>query len=875
MRMDIGDLMNSEMYVCTYNQFKEYYLPKCDDETMSFVNDALKASEFLVPREERTGLDDGAAVGNEDEDAPSDDAGSVRESNDELPQERGELNGEVGEVDEGNEGEGEECEEIEEQGYVSDDEGEDDQGAEGEGDSNSQVYSHVLCNFQMKPSLLRKKAKNNTTSSSDKPKTSNTHENKVFSPLGEIGTEILKALDEKGIKRNGSHLRMCPHTTIYSNIPGCNQEIDACLTKNKSKALDIADILVPFEFKLAYTIAKVFLNRRQVVSQANHTMNDDPRRRFMFAITIEDDRVSLWFFSRSHSVKAKSFSMIDRPDLLVEVLVSLFCATEEQLGLDPLVHLTEDRRYVYEFPPNKTRPKPIFYRTTGTVIEARTQRLICRATRIWRVIQVESPDHTEAIEGSKEMILKDVSLPEEFRTEFEIQRDLFRDLEDLAKDKEWRQREILKDFVAEDLVSLERALQGGFKRYFSCIIDEHVGEVTPPLCPGAWAATTPMFTEPRTIAPDHNRNRAAPGTRAPRRPTAGPPGELGTIQEELQHRGFNPRRPCRLIFDEPCIPLSDVPTLGELVDIVQQCLIPLRLMFCVGWVHRDISPGNILVFRTSPTAQWQVKLSDLEYAKRFPCDDQPSPIPKTGTPAFMACEILTKSLISKTGTGKGVSRRKGPNKLPVIHNYQHDLESLWWIILWAITMRVKQSLQRANLLFREANAHARRGVFTDEDSIEDHEQVYPCFPVLLCLSGFVEQLDLLRIYFESEYISRNRGNKQQDIGTYSLIVSEGFWNFFEGIKGSRKVWGDLPLLTDTELAPGTTAPRGTKRKYSDMNRAPQRSKDAPNPQSLKQDDRTLKSAHSTATPKGGHGEKVTNQEIEEGQEQPASKKARA
>ncbi len=39
-------------------------------------------------------------------------------------------------------------------------------------------------------------------------------------------------------------------------------------------------------------------------------------------------------------------------------------------------------------------------------------------------------------------------------------------------------------------------------------------------------------------------------------------------------------------------------------------------MRCVGWAHRDISPGNILVF---PTSEGGVRgvLADFEYSKRF------------------------------------------------------------------------------------------------------------------------------------------------------------------------------------------------------------------------------------------------------------------
>lgn len=41
----------------------------------------------------------------------------------------------------------------------------------------------------------------------------------------------------------------------------------------------------------------------------------------------------------------------------------------------------------------------------------------------------------------------------------------------------------------------------------------------------------------------------------------------------------------------------------------------LLLMFCAGWVHRDVSTGNVLARKS--TKGWQVQLADFEYAKRY------------------------------------------------------------------------------------------------------------------------------------------------------------------------------------------------------------------------------------------------------------------
>lgn len=53
----------------------------------------------------------------------------------------------------------------------------------------------------------------------------------------------------------------------------------------------------------------------------------------------------------------------------------------------------------------------------------------------------------------------------------------------------------------------------------------------------------------------------------------------------------------------------------------------LILLFCAGWVHCDISCGNVLLWRDEH-GELHGKLGDLEYAKRFPSESG-SPDPKT------------------------------------------------------------------------------------------------------------------------------------------------------------------------------------------------------------------------------------------------------
>ena len=66
------------------------------------------------------------------------------------------------------------------------------------------------------------------------------------------------------------------------------------------------------------------------------------------------------------------------------------------------------------------------------------------------------------------------------------------------------------------------------------------------------------------------------------------------------------------------------------LNMLRLSLPALTLLFCAGWVHRDISCGNVLLWKDTD-GRPHGKLGDLEYAKRFPSTTGSSD-PKTVRP---------------------------------------------------------------------------------------------------------------------------------------------------------------------------------------------------------------------------------------------------
>ncbi|KAG1741267.1 hypothetical protein EDB19DRAFT_1705067, partial [Suillus lakei] len=81
-----------------------------------------------------------------------------------------------------------------------------------------------------------------------------------------------------------------------------------------------------------------------------------------------------------------------------------------------------------------------------------------------------------------------------------------------------------------------------------------------------------------------------------------------------------------------------------------------------GVYHRDISPSNLMAYKTSD-GQCIGVLNDFDLSST---QDSPSGQERTGTVPFMAIELLTKDAIE----GK------------VKHRYQHDAESFIWVLTW-------------------------------------------------------------------------------------------------------------------------------------------------------------------------------------------------
>ncbi|TBU26366.1 hypothetical protein BD311DRAFT_779715 [Dichomitus squalens] len=366
-------------------------------------------------------------------------------------------------------------------------------------------------------------------------------------------------------------------------------------------------------------------SRLDAVSAALHEMNNDPRRTHMYSVTIEDEAMCLWYWSRSHSAKSEAVDITKDVRSTIRGLVSFLFASTPELGYDETVQRRFDPAlggYCFIFCVGDS-----YFKVLRSIAEH----------VVFEVVNVPSFDNITATTESaaSPMVLKD-----DVAHRLQDGQDLpqLTGLDDAEK-------ELLRNALRDER----------YRDYFLTIDCDTQGVQSKSLAPGTWREDD-VFTFWDSSFWDSSSDRSRSLDVTP------PPDRARSFSTR---RSFVAKRQCRVVFKEVCQALH-------------------RLLVLADWVHRDISSGNLL---WDPKSKRGI-LSDLEYAKEFNTEGTGSSDPKTGTPAFMATEIISQRLILFSNFNLSLEDKKDALLKPIIHNFQHDLESFFWLLLWILTTRI-------------------------------------------------------------------------------------------------------------------------------------------------------------------------------------------
>ncbi|KAF5330949.1 hypothetical protein D9619_005414 [Psilocybe cf. subviscida] len=731
------------------------------------------------------------------------------------------------------------------------------------------------------------------------------HEDHSFKFLKPIFDTILK------MKRPDSSLQfeLCPRTYLDSDIPGGNHLIDGCFVDEPivGGKLSHRTIRIPVELKKARDPKDRDMVHRQILAACHHILNEDPRRMWIYGLTFENTMVSVWYFSRSHSVKTFAFDYFDKPEVLVELILSFALATPAQLGIDPYVHIgpTSDDgntlSYVYEIPSTVTGGAPVFYRTGPSLFPERPMCIAGRVTRIWEVTQVRSADGTRVVKHGRTAILKDVWLDEGTETEAENMDKIFEAIDSLVEDGLRAQIDeelknnpnfdhnpvamarLMRQFIDQDakFKSFDDVMKDrlqhhltnkNYKSLFLKKLYAWKGELSKPRANNVQHHPTLFSIKPVTKNAQSEASRDFGKTKDFLEPKSNRSGSHYSIPEgdssmvamrrNQPSRRFVRKQQSRFVYQEVCTPLFRLSIMGEAIDVIVQTLEALQLLYSVGWVHRDISASNILAFRTGD--EWNVKLADLEFS-RVMVDSKRKvrTDPRTGTPFFMPTEILARKYlihsynatdlkksrvvnigpavpafaipdlpsdsgpvkktpqnlaeqlgfleheepyailqtikklpieITKEAIPPNVDWSKIPTHLAIVnHSYQHDLESIWWIILWLIAMRAHvESLDDATPEITELFTHnihnfrPRQVFFTQPADVDLGHHLRSEF------SPFPAFMEGLREHMYQAYIRRAAFGQLDLQESYSNIIAV-FALYFRSLQNNDGPWRQVAI----------------------------------------------------------------------------------
>ncbi|KAG8999423.1 hypothetical protein FRB90_012078 [Tulasnella sp. 427] len=537
-----------------------------------------------------------------------------------------------------------------------------------------------------------------------------------FEPLVDICNELRKFTAMSGRQVSCTlENKFCQCDS--AETPGANFKVDGYLKLDQTimpvhqNDVEVANVAVPIECKRHRTQDSLRENRGQLLNTINFCMSGDPRRMHIYGITIEERTMTVWSFSRSHSARSPIFDFTRDPPRYIRIMLALLFATEKELGYDPTIKRHLDTtipgvpRLCFIYAVGTIGEKVHFYKTLEAIFEHRSSCVTGRATRVWKVVEVGSLDDLQGF--GPEMVLKDVWLDKGAKTEGGNQMAIFAQLEEIATQLMHNGKDSIENQNSTDILAFnsldekskplvqECLLNRSWNKYFLTVVHD-------------WQGHTSKDSPPEHVV-DNALFKSSPGPHTPAtvpNPDLAQSNAFVTIDQSFSSANFNalprrylPKQQYRVVFKDLCEALHDIRRLRDVGTVLMDCVFGLQLMFVSGWVHRDISSGNLYARRVGTKVEGI--LADLEFAKRF---EPERPVSKSdskiGTAYFMAIEIhkqipfAIKRSKPTLNNAVRVKHATGPTApVPgVIYNFRHDLESIFWVLLWALLERVPLEL---------------------------------------------------------------------------------------------------------------------------------------------------------------------------------------
>ncbi|KAJ3774291.1 hypothetical protein FB446DRAFT_729523 [Lentinula raphanica] len=479
----------------------------------------------------------------------------------------------------------------------------------------------------------------------------------------------------------------------------------------------VYDIANPYQFKKDHGVTQIIEDFSKVLFDMEQVLARDPRRRFTFGTTIENRTTRLWFLSRATLLRSTSFDFMTDRRLLVHLFLSLAFSSLQDLGWDTtmsLSHVDSSRRRQYNIDVNGHT-----FTTMEVLSDASADSPLGRATRVWKVKDSDG----------KERVLKDVWLETDRKEEHVILEEILESTKLIKPDPELDvnyyeelQKRMLKPTAHCRVLVDDKTVEGdpakgqpddtgvimlrgydlGSAKLVKLLPDRASTPAPPP-------SITYSMPGDRDFVP-LSSSRLADGlddANSEHLDSSVVSSPQDTLEQVDQTDAINAaqrkvvtypgrhRYHYRIVFEQCATTMYDERSLGNVLNALLEVSRALWIMYLAGWVHRDISGGNVYWFEHGQMGL----LGDFEYAVRN-TDERRHDV-RTGTPFFMAAETIGDSYIyakskNELRVGKVFFKleEKQETEFPVVddpksalafsYNPLHDLESIWWILVYVL-----------------------------------------------------------------------------------------------------------------------------------------------------------------------------------------------
>ncbi|KAL1743804.1 hypothetical protein HDZ31DRAFT_64680 [Schizophyllum fasciatum] len=378
-------------------------------------------------------------------------------------------------------------------------------------------------------------------------------------------------------------------------------------------------------------------------------------------------------------------SILDAKKWFIEFILFNTYASLPALGIDPTVTrvLDDEGQLQYQFdiyPATSTSRlrKPVTYQTKTIIDESSALTVYCRAMRVYdvRLVIENSVDPKKRLLDDNPNVLRDYWVYDDVKDELVIQRDIQRRMRRIPAIWEDAEKHFMG--IKED----------GVVRY--PITKGKARDTVPSPPEGAAPFTFEQDDNPAGSGPSNPQLEGASNLRSAKA-LQGPIATAPEVQAQL----------CRVLYhvDNPALFFH---ALSEVVKI-------LRLFKCIGYVHRDVSPGNFLLYHLSgklpelPSKvtravldQWVTIVSDLEYARPYDAGAGHDPI--TGTSYYTAIEVQGRKYAFVQQPDNVMFRPTNAVKDDLnptknfTFNFYHDAESALWMGIEFIIRKMPKTL---------------------------------------------------------------------------------------------------------------------------------------------------------------------------------------